>query len=121
MAETLSLLEDHGVECLITVYCLPDGTGLELFETVQSRYSLPFILCPADATEALGSDALSAVLDDYILKQRGVGEDRVSGWPSTKRPANITVGINVDSTPDEGTTVSFTLPDAGPDDDPRRD
>ncbi len=62
-------VSEHSVDCVVSEYDLPDGTGLSLLETVRdSRPALPFILYPSDGSEQLAADAAAAGVTDYHLR-----------------------------------------------------
>ncbi|ELZ02504.1 bacterio-opsin activator domain-containing protein [Natrialba asiatica] len=75
MAGARSELESDGpaVDCLVTAGELPDGTGLELLESIRRRErqtdadtELPVVLSPADGSEALASEAIAAGVMEYV-------------------------------------------------------
>ncbi|WP_049914997.1 bacterio-opsin activator domain-containing protein [Natrialba taiwanensis] len=75
MAGARSELESDSVavDCLVTAGELPDGTGLELLESIRHREQqtdadteLPVVLSPADGSEALASEAIAAGVTEYV-------------------------------------------------------
>lgn len=55
------------VDCVVSANSLPDGTGLNLLETIRTREKLlPFVLFADDGNEALASRAISAGVTEYI-------------------------------------------------------
>ncbi|GAB3313307.1 hypothetical protein GCM10027355_05500 [Haloplanus salinarum] len=60
---------DDGVDCVVSDYEMPDGTGIELLETVRDRYpDLPFVLFTGKGSESVASEAISAGVTDYLQK-----------------------------------------------------
>jgi PAS domain S-box-containing protein len=63
---------DHGFDVVVSDYCMPETTGLELFERVRERDSkLPFVLFTGQGSEAIARDALTAGVTDYVQKSNG--------------------------------------------------
>ncbi len=62
-------LADGPVDCVIAEHDLPDSDGLDLLTSVREDYpTLPAVLFVAEGDERLASDALSAGLDEYVVK-----------------------------------------------------
>lgn len=60
---------DDSVDCVVADYRLPDGTGLELLETVREGHpDLPFYLVTARGSEAVAGRAASADVTAYLQK-----------------------------------------------------
>ncbi|MFB6302508.1 MAG: ATP-binding protein [Haloferacaceae archaeon] len=59
-------------DCVVTADAIPDGTGLELLETVRNdRPDLPFILFVDGDDGSVASDAISAGVTDYLRREEG--------------------------------------------------
>jgi len=59
-------LHSEDIDCVVSVQDLPDGTGLELLETVGwLRPAHPFVLYPADGSEHLAARAIEAGVSGY--------------------------------------------------------
>ena len=69
LESALQALSNERYDCIVSEYKLPDGTGLELFEHIQSIHStLPFILFTEHGNESVASDAVTAGISDYLQK-----------------------------------------------------
>ncbi|WP_158854500.1 PAS domain-containing protein [Halorhabdus sp. CUG00001] len=63
----LDALEASTFDCVVTSYALPEHTGLDLLEDVQSRDSeIPTILFTGRGSETIASRAFQANVSDYI-------------------------------------------------------
>jgi len=63
----LERLETAAVDCVVTCYSLPDGTGIDLLERLRSeRDELPTILFTGRGSEQIASEATQAGVSDYI-------------------------------------------------------
>ncbi len=68
----LEYLADHGVDCVISDYDMPEMNGIEFLETVREDFpELPFVLFTGKGSEEVASDAISAGVTDYLQKQQG--------------------------------------------------
>ncbi|NIC00780.1 response regulator [Halobacterium sp. R2-5] len=68
----LEYLADHGVDCVISDYDMPEMNGIEFLETVRESFpELPFVLFTGKGSEEVASDAISAGVTDYLQKQQG--------------------------------------------------
>ncbi|AKU06663.1 receiver/sensor box histidine kinase [Haloferax gibbonsii] len=68
----ISVVEDDGVDCVVSEYHLRDGDGLDLLTAVRARSSdLPFILYTAHGDEAVASRAISLGVSDYVRRTAG--------------------------------------------------
>jgi DNA-binding NtrC family response regulator len=55
------------IDCLVTSYSLPDGTGIELLERLRAAdVELPTILFTGRGSERIASEATQAGVSDYI-------------------------------------------------------
>jgi len=55
------------VDCVVTSYALPDGTGIDLIEEIQAEYDdLPTVLFTGRGSEDVASRATRAGVSDYI-------------------------------------------------------
>ena len=67
--EAMGVLADAEIDCIVSDYEMPGPNGLELMETVRAEHGdVPFILLTGRGTEEVASEAISAGVDDYILK-----------------------------------------------------
>jgi PAS domain S-box-containing protein len=63
----LDCLAESTVDCVVTSYSLPDGTGIDLLERIQSEaYSPPTILFTGRGSEQIASEATQAGVSDYL-------------------------------------------------------
>jgi len=71
----LELLADEQVDCIVSDYDMPGGTGISFLERVRERDArLPFILFTGKGSEEVASDAVSAGVTDYLQKEAGVDQ-----------------------------------------------
>lgn len=71
MQEALASL-DEDLDCIVSDYEMPEGTGIELLQHVRGRDpDLPFILFTGKGSEEIASDAISAGVTDYLQKRPG--------------------------------------------------
>ncbi|WP_434531541.1 GAF domain-containing protein (plasmid) [Haloarcula sp. NS06] len=69
LGSALQALSNDRYDCIVSEYKLPDGTGLELFEHIQSNHpTLPFILFTEYGNESVAGDAVTAGISDYLQK-----------------------------------------------------
>ena len=67
--EAMDVLADAEIDCIVSDYEMPGPDGLELMEMVRAEHGdVPFILLTGRGTEEIASEAISAGVDDYILK-----------------------------------------------------
>ncbi|WP_018257579.1 PAS domain S-box protein [Halomicrobium katesii] len=60
-------IETAAIDCVVTSYSLPDGTGIELIEQIRSADTeLPTILFTGRGNERIASEATQAGVSDYI-------------------------------------------------------
>lgn len=65
----LKILEEGGVDCILSDYKLSSMDGLKLFKRVRKRHEhLPFILLTGKGSEEIASEAISMGVTDYIRK-----------------------------------------------------
>jgi PAS domain S-box-containing protein len=66
-AAAVERLDTAGVDCVVTCYSLPDGTGVDLLERLQPDHAaLPTILFTGRGSEQIASEATKAGVSDYI-------------------------------------------------------
>ncbi|MBX0323814.1 response regulator [Halomicroarcula sp. F13] len=103
VAEAVDLVGEHPIDCLVTEYTLPDGTGLDLLRSVRERHpDLPVVLFIDDGSEAIASDALAAGATDYVLKapleeQAAVLADRVRAATTEQADREAILGRMTDA------------------------
>jgi len=74
-SEAMDRLESAAYDCVVSGYELSDGTGIEFLESVRGAYpELPFVLFPAEGSEAVASEAISRGVSDYL--QRGSNSEQ---------------------------------------------
>ena len=74
--DALSRFGTAPIDCVVSAYALPDGTGIELLERVRDRsLSVPFVLVPEDGSEAVAREAITAGVTEYV--------PRTDGWRET--------------------------------------
>ncbi|WP_299333091.1 PAS domain S-box protein [Haloplanus sp.] len=65
--DAVASLHTDDPDCVVSMYALPDRTGIELLESVrESRPHLPVVLLAADGSEAVASNAIAAGVTDYL-------------------------------------------------------
>ncbi|QLG27407.1 PAS domain S-box protein [Halorarum halophilum] len=63
--------DERAIDCVVSEYDLPDGTGIELLEAIRATDpALPFFLFTDSGSEAIASDALVAGVTGYLQKDR---------------------------------------------------
>ncbi|WP_299233988.1 ATP-binding response regulator [Natronomonas sp.] len=56
-------------DCVISDYRMPEATGLDVFRRLRERFpELPFILFTDTGSEGVASEAISAGVTDYVIK-----------------------------------------------------
>ena len=72
----LDVLEEWPVDCLVTDHASEGSTGVALLRSVRDRTTtLPVVLCTADGSEAVASEAIAAGVTDYVAL-----DERAEGW-----------------------------------------
>ena len=67
-AEAMAELAREPVDCVVSDYQMPETTGLELYEMLETRYDIPFVLLTGEGDEEVASRAIRMGVDDYLLK-----------------------------------------------------
>ena len=68
--EVASIVADGGVDCVLSDYQMPEMTGLDVLSEVQAiDSSIPVILFTDTGSESVASEAISAGVSDYIIKE----------------------------------------------------
>ncbi|WP_435186268.1 PAS domain-containing protein [Halobellus sp. EA9] len=63
----LDQLDTSHVDCVVTSYSLPDGTGIDLLERLRSaQHELPVLLFTGRGSERIASEAMRAGVSDYL-------------------------------------------------------
>jgi len=71
--EAVDRLDDGAYDCVVCEYELPEATGTDLAETVRDDgLGLPIVLNPAEGSEAIASEAISAGVTDYVGDDTGL-------------------------------------------------
>ncbi|MFB6078352.1 MAG: PAS domain S-box protein [Halarchaeum sp.] len=65
----LDVLAEGGIDCVLSAYGLPARTGVEFLERVRDAYpELPFVIFTEEGSERIASEAISAGVSDYFVK-----------------------------------------------------
>jgi len=76
-ADALDLVATAAVDCVVASPPLADADGLDFLRRVRADHPhFPFVLYPADGSEALASEAMAASVTDYV-PQSGKNGDRL--------------------------------------------
>ncbi|MFB6179973.1 MAG: PAS domain S-box protein [Halorientalis sp.] len=68
-AQAVSLIEGREIDGIVSAYDLPDQTGVEFLRTVRGiDPTVPFVIFTDTGSERIASDAISAGVSDYLLK-----------------------------------------------------
>ena len=98
LAEATEALEAHSVDCVVTEYTLPDGTGLDLAGRVRDRSpDVPCILFTNESSSAIRTDRREDVVVEYLPK----------GMPKARESLVRLVGNSVS----QCRQVGYPLPD----------
>ncbi|MBP1921069.1 PAS domain S-box-containing protein [Halorubrum alkaliphilum] len=69
--EAVARLSTADVDCVVSDYDLPDSNGVRLLQVVRaSAPTLPFVLFTSCGTQEIASDAITADVTDYLIKER---------------------------------------------------
>ncbi|MFB6300496.1 MAG: bacterio-opsin activator domain-containing protein [Halobacteriales archaeon] len=77
------IFEQERIECVVSDYHMPEADGIEVLERVRDRdEKLPFILVTGKGSESIASEAISAEVTDYLIKdprrdQSGILSNRI--------------------------------------------
>jgi len=75
VSEALGRLRTGEFDCVLSAYRLPDEDGVTFLRQIRDFDSgLPFVLCVADGTERVASEAISAGVTDYVRNDPGVDQ-----------------------------------------------
>lgn len=73
--ETLEVLGEEEIDCIVSDYQMPAMNSIDLLNAVRSeRPNLPFILFTSHGSEAIASEAISAGVSDYLQKSHGTDQ-----------------------------------------------
>jgi len=68
----LDLLANSAIDCVVTSYSLPDGTGIDLLDRLQAEQDeRPTILFTGRGSERIASEATQAGVSDYVPVHAG--------------------------------------------------
>lgn len=74
LADATALLEAAPVDCVVTEYELPDGSGMELIETVRSvRPDTPCLLYTDVDPDAVDTGSFGATITEYLRRREDDG------------------------------------------------
>lgn len=63
----LKVFRERAIDCIVTEYDLAESTGIRLLRSIRSHAaSVPVLLCTADGSETVASEAIAAGVTDYI-------------------------------------------------------
>jgi putative two-component system response regulator len=69
LKKALELVKSETFDIIISDYSLPDGTGLEFFETIKSfTYDIPFVIITASEQKELIQYAINLGVNDFLTK-----------------------------------------------------
>jgi PAS domain S-box-containing protein len=68
-AEAVATIGNEPVDCIVSDYEMPENNGLDLYEMVDERHDIPFILLTSRGDEEVASRAIRMGIDEYLLKQ----------------------------------------------------
>ncbi|WP_049925776.1 response regulator [Halopiger goleimassiliensis] len=77
-AETRSVLEDGGIDCVVTNYELPDETGIDLAASlaeIGGASDVPVVLFTGNSIESLAEEALEAGVSAFVSKSSRASGD----------------------------------------------
>lgn len=77
VAEARELIGSRPIDCVITAFELPDGTGLELFEIVRDCAPDTGCICYTETDPSVLRAETSAYLGEYVDKRRSSAETRL--------------------------------------------
>jgi len=78
LSEGVRAVHDHQPDVVVTEYRLPDGTGLELLDELQSTYPmLPVVVYTAHGSEQIASECIEAGVSAYIPKGGDAAAERL--------------------------------------------
>jgi PAS domain S-box-containing protein len=68
--EALETLDASDVDCVLSDYYMPERTGVELLRAVREEWpDLPFVLYTETGSEAAASEAITAGVTDYVVRE----------------------------------------------------
>jgi PAS domain S-box-containing protein len=74
-AAALDAVRHERPACVVTEYALEGSTGLELARSFGAAWpTLPVLLCTAEGSERVASDAFEAGAEDYVVAERSAAE-----------------------------------------------
>lgn len=77
-AQLLLNQADTTVDCVVCDYQMPEVTGLEFLRTIrETRPELPFILVTGEGDEKLASEAITAGVSDYLVKDLTISQQSI--------------------------------------------
>ncbi|WP_135662422.1 response regulator [Halorhabdus rudnickae] len=105
--KALEVLEREAIDCVVSDFEMPEMTGLELYERVEAKYGLPFVLLTGQGDEETASLAIGAGVDDYLRKEEIAESGQLDLLANrirnvvTQRQAREKYELLVNNTPDE--------------------
>ncbi|WP_348607076.1 ATP-binding response regulator [Halobaculum rarum] len=69
-ADGLDRFRDADVDCVLSDYAMPDGTGVEFLRSVREiDPDVPFVMFAETGDERVASEAISAGVTDYVIEE----------------------------------------------------
>ena len=66
----LARLREEDVDCVVSDYRMPERTGIDFLRAVREREpSLPFVIFAETGSETVASEAISAGVTDYVVRE----------------------------------------------------
>ena len=75
--ESLRMMEELKIDCIVCDYSMPEMNGIELCRRIRETSDVPFIMYTGRGSEEVASVAFDAGADDYLRKDPGQGHYRV--------------------------------------------
>lgn len=77
--EGTTVADERAIECVVAVHDLPDGTGIDLLESVRATDGeLPVVLTVEESSEDLAVAAISAGVTEYLRRSGEPNYDRLA-------------------------------------------
>ncbi|MFB6243966.1 MAG: PAS domain-containing protein, partial [Halobaculum sp.] len=87
VAAAESTLGATAVDCVVTAYVLPDGTGVDLLRRIDETHpELPTVLFTAEGSESVASAATAAGVSEYIPRHESRRTTAEGGADSEETP-----------------------------------
>ncbi|MFB6149912.1 MAG: bacterio-opsin activator domain-containing protein [Halobacteriales archaeon] len=78
VSEGFEIFEEEAIECVVSDYHMPEADGIEVLDRIRERDDkLPFILITGKGSESIASEAISAEVTDYLIKDPRRDQSRI--------------------------------------------